>query len=273
MHRTIWKVPAYLPYLQPPLSTEDIAAAEQHFGVKLPEEYIALLRQQNGGYIRASLSDDNIPHSMIWGIGPHFPNIAQYREQLDPESAEAGAWVPLSADRLVPFDGDGHWYLCLDYRDGSIPTVTFVDVELEEERSVASSFTAFLVALKPSGPKACVGVTEAVSLEQLSAALANVMKVKFELQGDDWNGYPVARANLGTTSSPAWAWVTPNSVPRGFVRREDRRYAELVGQLPGFDFRVPEHPEVIHFLDYSEECAAQVLAAVAQLGISCLKFE
>jgi hypothetical protein len=273
MHHNIWSVPAYLPYLQPALRAEDVASVEHNFGIKLPEEYVALLRQQNGGYVRQSLADDTIPHSQIWGIGPYFPNIAEYQEQLDPKTAETGAWVPARAERLVPFDGDGHWYLCLDYRDGSSPKVTFVDVELEGERCVAASFAAFLEALRPSGPKACVGITEALSIEQLAAALGSALKTPFEDQGDEWHGYPVARASLGRGAARAWAWVTPNRVPRGFVRRNDRRYKELVGMLPGFDLRVPEHPDVIHFLDYSPESAGRVFAAVAQLGLTHRKFE
>ena len=52
---TIWQVPAYLPYLQPPLTDEAVAAAEKEIGYKLPSEYLNLLRRQNGGYIRVSL--------------------------------------------------------------------------------------------------------------------------------------------------------------------------------------------------------------------------
>lgn len=49
---TIWSVPAYLPYLQPPLTDEAVASAEKELGLQLPIEYLNLLRKQNGGYIR-----------------------------------------------------------------------------------------------------------------------------------------------------------------------------------------------------------------------------
>ena len=52
---TIWQVPAYLPYLQPPLTDAAVAAAEAAIGYKLPPDYLNLLRKQNGGYIRYSL--------------------------------------------------------------------------------------------------------------------------------------------------------------------------------------------------------------------------
>ena len=53
----IWRVPAYLPYLQPALTEEAILAAENSIGFKLPTAYLELLREQNGGYIRYSLPE------------------------------------------------------------------------------------------------------------------------------------------------------------------------------------------------------------------------
>jgi cell wall assembly regulator SMI1 len=42
---TIWKVPAYLPYLQPPLTDEAVASAEKELGCKLPTEFVNLLKK------------------------------------------------------------------------------------------------------------------------------------------------------------------------------------------------------------------------------------
>lgn len=42
--KTIWRVPAYLPYLQPPLTEQALSRAEAEIGFKLPKEYIELLR-------------------------------------------------------------------------------------------------------------------------------------------------------------------------------------------------------------------------------------
>jgi hypothetical protein len=39
-------------YNHPPLTDEMVEAAEKQLGVKLPLEYIALLRIQNGGYTK-----------------------------------------------------------------------------------------------------------------------------------------------------------------------------------------------------------------------------
>jgi hypothetical protein len=69
----IWAVPAYLSYLQPPLTPEVVAAAETTLGVRLPAAYLSLLQDRNGGYVRRVCPDS--PHQMIWGVGPHFPTI------------------------------------------------------------------------------------------------------------------------------------------------------------------------------------------------------
>jgi hypothetical protein len=116
---TIWQVPAYLPYLQPPLTDQAVASAEKKIGFKLPTAYLDLLWKQNGGYIRFSLPD--LVHHSIAGIGPHFPSLTGF----DWDDAQDGVSFPLQG--LVPFDGDGHWHMCLDYRRNSAnPSVTVV---------------------------------------------------------------------------------------------------------------------------------------------------
>ena len=43
-------------------------------------------------------------------------------------------------DGLVPFSGDGHWYLCLDYRASEQPAVAYIDVECDEQSIIAQDF-------------------------------------------------------------------------------------------------------------------------------------
>src|SRR5262245_43758763 len=148
----VWAVPAYLPYLQPTLTAQTLGEVERQFGVTLPSEYVQILRVQNGGYVRLHLPEEEhpqIPHSMTWGIGPHFPNIGMHCSGLDPEQAEAGDWVANNSERLIPFDGDGHWYLCLDFRHGDPPCVSYIDNELERDERIATSFEKFLGMLRP----------------------------------------------------------------------------------------------------------------------------
>ena len=138
---TIWRVPAYLPYLQPALTEDGIAAAETKIGHKLPKEYLDLLRVQNGGYIRFSLPD--IGHDTIAGIGPLSPSLAGFNWE------ECQNYVSYPLKNLIPFDGDGHWYLCLDYRmNERTPAITYLDIECDQERRIADSFAAYLRMLR-----------------------------------------------------------------------------------------------------------------------------
>jgi hypothetical protein len=96
-----------------------------------------LLRAQNGGYIRYTLPDPDSVHTQIYGIygiGPHFPSLTGF------DSDDCRDYVSFELDGLIPFDGDGHWRLRLDYRgDRSIPAVTYVDVECDNEHEIATS--------------------------------------------------------------------------------------------------------------------------------------
>ena len=103
---TIWRVPVYLPHLQPPLTDEAIASAEQRIGYKLPTELLGLLATQNGGFLRFSLP--GMVHDSIAGIGSSSPSLAEF----DWDDCSEHVSFPLQG--LVPFDGDGHWYLCPD---------------------------------------------------------------------------------------------------------------------------------------------------------------
>ncbi len=139
--QNIWKVPAYLPYIQPDLTEETISETEHKLGVRLPEDFLALLREQNGGYIRYSL--DELPHELINGIGPHFPSLTDFDWDVVQEH------VSFSLQGLIPFDGDGHWYLCLDYRrNRETPAVSYIDLECNNEYEVANSFADYLKLLE-----------------------------------------------------------------------------------------------------------------------------
>lgn len=98
--QTIWRVPVYLPYLQPDLTEEALTDAERKLGFRLPEEFLALLRVQNGGYIR--YSHEELPHDQIYGIGPHFPALTDF------DWDDVREHVSFDLQGLIPFDGDGH---------------------------------------------------------------------------------------------------------------------------------------------------------------------
>jgi hypothetical protein len=253
---TIWQVPAYLPYLQPPLTDGAVASAEKEIGYKFPTEYLNLLEKQNGGYIRFSLPE--MVHDSIAGIGPHFPSLTGFH--LD--DGQENVSFPLQG--LIPFDGDGHWYLCLDYRQNShSPSITHVDIECDRQSGIANSFADYLTMLQIDADDEYV--LEAVSdIEAVKSKLSSALAVTFDAP-DSWaHGYPTHRARLGTENNPEWVWISPNVVPRGFVRPDDPRYSELKDLMPGNALRFPELPAGSYLLSATVGARSKVLRACAR---------
>ncbi|MCO6044421.1 SMI1/KNR4 family protein [Aeoliella sp. ICT_H6.2] len=134
---TIWTRPAYLPYVQTPLTEALIRQTESQLGHTLPQLFLDILRVQNGGPIRFSIPDS--VGDQIAGIGPSYPSIT------DDTFRDHQEYVDYPLDGLIPFDGDGHWYHCLDYREGSAePAVSYIDVECNSQGRIADSFSDFL---------------------------------------------------------------------------------------------------------------------------------
>ena len=257
---TIWSVPAYLPYLQPPLTDEAVALAEKKIGHRLPSEYLNLLRKQNGGYIRFWLPE--MVHDTIAGIGPNFPSLTDF------DWNECQEYVSYPLQGLVPFDGDGHWHLCLDYRKhAEVPAITYADVECDRETRIAKSFADYLAMLRIRVEGEYV--LETVSnVEELKADLSRQLGVRFDAP-DTWaHGYPTERANLGGGEDPQWLWLSPNTVRRGFVRPDDPRYSELKDLMPGFADRFPGLPPGSYILSATDGVRTRVLDVCRRCGLT-----
>lgn len=252
----IWRVPVYLPYLQPDLTKQAVLDAEASLGVKLPDSYLALLEGQNGGYIRYSLAP--YAHEMIAGTGPHFPSL------LHTDLEEIQEWVSYDLRGLVPFDGDGHWHLCLDYRVAKQgePKITYIDVECDDQRPVADSFDAYLQMLVPDLPADDLYFVHADPIQPIVEQLSK--RFYCETQAPDtWaHGYPVYR--FGKEGN--WCWLSPNNVKRGFVHTDDPRYEELCGQLPGTAKRFPELPAEAWIASATESLKRPLKMALDELG-------
>jgi hypothetical protein len=263
--RSIWAVPSYLPYLQPPLSPETIAEAEQQIGYHLPDSYLELLRIQNGGYIRYSLADT--PHDVICGIGPHFPSLTDF------DWSAYRSDVSYELDGLVPFDGDGHWNLCLDYRRKSMsPSITYIDVECDSETHIAASFAEYLQLLRIEDDGDDFVVSEIDDIEVFKRKLGDQMGVEFEAP-DLWaHGYPTHRAPGGIEGSHEWLWISPNLVASGFVRSEDERYEELKHLMEGDALRYPELPEDSYIITATSRLHKALLQACNALTINIRPF-
>jgi hypothetical protein len=255
---TIWQVPTYLPYLQPPLTDEVVAAAEKEIGYKLPGVYLDLLRKQNGGYIRFRLPE--MVHNSIAGIGPYFPSLTGF------DWEECQEYVSFPLQGLVPFDGDGHWHLCLDYRHNPrTPSITHADIDGDQETRIAVSFTDYLAMLQIDIEDEYVleGVSD---IEKVKDHLSSSLETAFDPPDPpDWaHGYPTHRARLGTKNEPEWIWISPNTVPRGFVRSNDPRYAELKDLMQGYASRFPEVPAGSYILSATDGVRAKLIEACAR---------
>jgi SMI1 / KNR4 family (SUKH-1) len=251
---TIWRIPKYLPYIQPPLTDEIITAAEKKIGYKLPKEYLELLKIQNGGYIRFTLKDTL--HNQISGIGPYYPSITNFDWLNEYED------LSFEIKGLFPFDGDGHWNICLDYRNNTIePEVTYIDTETDYEQHIASTFSDYLNLLELDTENKFVIETSS-TIDTVLKQISEIANIEFEAP-DSWShGYTMYRSSY----KDSWIWISPNLVPSGFVRENDERYNELKSQMETSALRYPEIPESALFINVSEELVQQELFARLAMG-------
>lgn len=240
--KTIWRVPQYLPYLQPTLTDEIIKVAESRIGQKLPKEYIELLRIQNGGYIRFTIADT--PHSQIYGIGPYFPSLMEFEWLKEYEGT-----LSYELDGLIPFDGDGHWNICLDYRRNRIdPEITYIDTESDYERLIAKNFKEYLSLLKPDIEGEFFIDTD-LQIEDVLKQISIAGKIDFEEPDYFAHGYPIYRSKF----KDSWVWLSPNKVPSAFIREGEERYDKLKSLMNTNSIRFPELSDTDLLISVSDE--------------------
>jgi hypothetical protein len=255
--KNIWRVPKYLPYVQPTLTEKIIKEAETKMGYKLPREYLELLTIQNGGYIKYTIEDT--PHSQISGIGPHYPSITNFEWLREYEG------LSFEIEGLFPFDGDGHWNICLDYRKNKDePEVTYIDTEVDFEKPIAKNFKEYIDKLFIETENQFVIETNDPITETLRLVSLSI--------GNDFgqpdllaHGYPI----YGNKCKESWIWVSPNKVPSGFIRQGEDRYEELKGQMEIQSVQFSEVDEnylLITFSDNGE--ATKLIKLFGQNGIT-----
>lgn len=145
----------------PRLTDEMVAAAEDELGVVLPVAYVELMRVCNGGYTRnaalptaqpTSWAADHVPVDVIFGI-PATGDRGRFGAGLGILQTEYLSTEWGLPGGLVLLNGDGHWWIALDYRrsgPSGPPTVVWIDLERGEDLQVAGSFATFLDELVPS---------------------------------------------------------------------------------------------------------------------------
>ncbi len=259
---SIWQKPIYLPYLQPKLTNDILEKAERKLGYRLPNKLVELLRIQNGGYIRKTLEESL--NSQIYGVGPYFPSLT------DIDWSEYKDCVSFQLDGLIPFDGDGHWYICLDYRNNNIePQITYVDIECDNQEKIAESFSEYLSKLILDIDEKFF-IETSKSIEKIVVELEQILDIKFEEPDNFAHGYDQYRSQL----NDSWIWLSPNLVPNGFVRKNENRYEELIELSKGTALRFPEIPETSLLISFSNEKIQNKIidnVRVNQLKIHSLK--
>ncbi len=254
---TLWAVPVYLPDVQPKLTAKIIREAETKIGYKFPKEYLDILEIQNGGYIRFTLKDT--PHNQILGIGEFGNSITNFEWFREYEET-----LSFTLDGLFPFDGDGHWNICLDYRKNKVdPEVTYIDTEIEFEKPIAGTFKEYLDLLEVAKEDRFVIETE-LTIEDCITKIAAVLNVQFEEPTTFHHGYKTYRSNY----NDSWIWITPNKVPGGFVRESHERFEELKLVEITERLRFPELPGNYLLIDISDETECKkILNRLDQAGI------
>ena len=146
MMRQIWNYDVLDQYELNPLTPKKVESAQSELKVKLPDSYIKLLEEQNGGslYLNAfptSLEDDDhLAVDYLLGIGENK------REGVQQSVYFIKEWgLP---KRIVLLFGDGHTWIALDYREvNENPPIIYIDVEQEIEKQLSSSFDEFVSKL------------------------------------------------------------------------------------------------------------------------------
>ena len=121
-----------------------IEQAQQKLKVTLPESYINLMKQQNGGELHANrleIGEEIVCVDYLNGIGTKSGEGILLSSTLKRE------WG--LSNKFVYLYGDGHTWLALDYRryKGDNPPVTYIDLEQNSKQVIAPNFEAFLAQL------------------------------------------------------------------------------------------------------------------------------
>lgn len=145
MKSTIWADDDYLKLA--PINDELIKKAEEVLNVKLPESYINLLKEQNGGTLRLdvhptskpnSWADDHVNVSGLYGI-----SFDENESSILESHYLIREWE--MPENIILLSGDGHTWIALDYRNvAENPPVIFIDNEFEEIIELAPNFERFL---------------------------------------------------------------------------------------------------------------------------------
>lgn len=234
----------------PPPTAKQLAAAEKGLGVKLPAAYVAVLKVQNGG--RLLLTEFKMkarpPKASTWSRSQTYgvadlPGVGGQRDSLEDLFQTGREWEV--DDGLVPFHGDGHHWLCFDYRrcgSRGEPTIT----HWEQTDSfppgkpltyrVAGSFAGLVLGLRRAADQyepATVALDgPAVRGERLAGLLRSL--------GCKVHRYVGVRSNAPLPRT--WEWPKYKNFIRGLDCWLTLEKNKTYGYAPKFDERPTGHP-------------------------------
>lgn len=150
-------------YTLKPFNKNTISIVEEKLQLKLPVDYIRLMKEQNGGRLARNLykgeNGQEIMVDELLGIseddGQGILTTIYMREEWDlPED-------------IILLSGDGHSWVFLDYRgDKDQASVSYIDLETEEDYMIARNFTEFMNGLYAGGSIEKDGGAEGVYSEE-----------------------------------------------------------------------------------------------------------
>lgn len=208
--------------IQRPLTDALLDWGEKELGVTLPSSYVALLRKRNGGQLRFTgfLLDKPLPKEHTDRKMYEIERIAgihrKNRDSITHSTALASQeWdVP---DGLCAFDGDGHWWACLDYRQcgaNGEPSITHYDTEYDTECAIAPSFGVFVNGLV-FGAHEFLFALDDPSLNR--DTLHEIMK-EIGCRKQRWRGMSAAeRSKISSWHLPKYRWSHSDKDPAYLV--------------------------------------------------------
>ncbi|MFY7669515.1 SMI1/KNR4 family protein [Tenacibaculum sp. MEBiC06402] len=215
-----------------PLTDKMIEIAENHFKVKLPYEYLNLLRFRNGGFLRFN-SHPKIDwyDGLILGIGQSDNSIFNTDWDNYYITDEKGEEIsfPKDSDKLIQLNDSSNAIICLDYRNtdefSKEPKISVINPQLESDYVIASSFKEFLSDLKYDSPY-YEFVIESNSYSDQE--LISLIETSFGVQFEDLRNDPSFKALRGKIISSDYKETTTVDPEYGFTMTKVVGKSDLV---------------------------------------------
>lgn len=215
-----------------PLTDKIIKDAENHFQVKLPDEYLNLLRYRNGGFLRFN-SHPKIDwyDGLILGISRSDNSIFNTDWDDNYITDEKGEEIsfPKDSDKLIQLNDSSNTIICLDYRNidefSQEPKISVINPQLDSDYVIASSFKEFLSDLKYDSPYYEFVIDSSSYSDQ---ELIGLIETSFGFQFEDLRNNPSFKALRGKLKSSDYQEISTVDPEYGFTMTKVVGRSDLV---------------------------------------------